>query len=120
MSILNRIGSELEEDEDNKLKAKEYLYGQSIAAEICNFGEVERCMIKHEINNIIFKYQINKYAPSSRGNNPLMQMCGLLSGETSSGSSSVTSNEYPWPCTNIRNLFSLQQSFSSPRAATGP
>ena len=43
-----------------KLKAKEYLHGQSIAAEICNFGEVDRCMIKKETNNIIFKYQIKK------------------------------------------------------------
>ena len=42
--MLNR-NSELKEDKD-KLKAKEYLYGQSIAAEICNFGEVDRCMIK--------------------------------------------------------------------------
>ena len=56
MSILNRIDSELKEDEDNKLKDKEYLYGQSIAAEICNFVKAGRCMIKHEINNIIFKY----------------------------------------------------------------
>ena len=56
---------------------------------------------------------------SSRGNNPLMQMCGLLSGETPSGSSSVASNDFAWPCTNSSNLFNLQQSFTSPRAATG-
>ena len=43
--MLNR-NSELKQDKDNKLKAKEYLYGQSIAAEICNFGEVDRCIIK--------------------------------------------------------------------------
>ena len=34
ISILNRMDSELKEDELNKLKDKEYLYGQSIAAEI--------------------------------------------------------------------------------------
>ena len=41
-----------------KLKDKEYLYGKSTAAEIRNFGEVERCMIQHDtqINYIIFKY----------------------------------------------------------------
>ena len=55
MSILTRIDSELKEDGDNKLKDNEYLYGQWIAAEIRNFGEIESCMIKHEINNIIFK-----------------------------------------------------------------
>ena len=59
LSMLNR-NSELKQDKDNKLKAKEYLYGQSIAAEICNFGEVDRCMTKKETNNIIFKYQIKK------------------------------------------------------------
>ena len=34
ISILNRIDSEVKEYEFNKLKDKEYLYGQSIAAEI--------------------------------------------------------------------------------------
>ena len=80
MSILSWIDSKLKEDEDNKLKDKKYLYAQSIAAETRNFEEVERCMIKHEINNIIFKYQMNKYASSSSANNPLIQMCGLISG----------------------------------------
>ena len=134
MSILNRIDSELKEDEGNKLKDKEYLYKQSIAAKIRNFGEEERCMIKYEINNIIFKYQMNKYASSrnannplmqmskytssSRANNPLIQICGFISGETSSRSSSVASNEFAWLSTNICNLFSLQQGLNSPRATT--
>ena len=74
MSILNRIDSESKEDEDNKLKDMEYLYGQSIAAEIRNFGEAKRCIIKHEINNIIFKYQMNKYVSSIIASNPLMQI----------------------------------------------
>ena len=73
MSILNRSDSELKEDEDNKLNDKVCLHGQSIAIEIRNFGEVERCMIKQEINNI-FKYQMNKYVSSSSANNPLMQV----------------------------------------------
>ena len=118
MSILNGIDSELKDDEDNKLKDNEYLYGQSIATKICIFGEVETCMIKHKISNIIFKYQLNKYASNSSPNNPLMQMCGLISGETPSMSSSVAPNEFAWPSTNSRNLLNLQQSFTSPRAAT--
>ena len=79
MSIFNRIDSELMEDEHNKLKDNEYLYGHPIDAKIHNFGEVERCMIKHEINNIVFKYEMNKYVSASSANNPLMQMCGLIS-----------------------------------------
>ena len=38
MLMLSRIDGELKEDMDNKLKDKEYLWGQSIAAEIRNFG----------------------------------------------------------------------------------
>ena len=118
MSILNRSDSELKVDENNKLNDTVYLHGQSIALEIRNFGEVERCMIKQEINNIIFKYQMNKYASSSNANNPLMYMCGLISGETPPRSPPVASNEFPWPSTNSHHLFSPQQSFTSPRAAT--
>ena len=55
MPVLNRIDSKLNEDKDNKLRDKDYLYGQSIATEIRYFWIVERCMIKNEINNIIFK-----------------------------------------------------------------
>ena len=117
MPILNPIDSELKENDHNKLKDKEYLYGQSIAAEIRNFGELERCMIKHKINNIIFKYQMNNYASSSSPNNPLMRMWGLISGEFI-WSSSVDSNEFALPSTNSHNLFSPQKNFTSSRAAT--
>ena len=61
---------------------------------------------------------MNKYVSSSSANNPLMQMGGLISGETPSRSSSVAFNEIAWPSTNSNNLFSPQQSFPSPRAAT--
>ena len=77
MSILNQIDSELKEDEDNKFKDKEYWYGQSIAAETQKCVEVRRYIRKHEINSIIFKYQMNNYASSSSANYPLMQMCDL-------------------------------------------
>ena len=65
MSILNRIDSKLKEDGDSKLKDKEYLYGRSLAAKVRNFGEVQRCMIKHKVIyqiNIICRYQ--KYVSS--------------------------------------------------------
>ena len=62
--------------------------------------------------------QMNNYALSSSANSSLMQMCGLLSGETPSKSSLVAFNELAWPNTNSRNLFSPQQSFTSPRTAT--
>ena len=61
---------------------------------------------------------MNKYASSSSANNPLMQMCDLISGETPSRSSSVASNEFFWPSTNSRNLFSPQKIFTSRRTAT--
>ena len=34
---------------------------ESLALEIKQFNEQERCLIKHEINNIIFKHQMNKF-----------------------------------------------------------
>ena len=68
MSIMEKMENELKEDKDNKSQDPEYLYAQSLAAELRNFGEVERCMIKHEINNIIFKYQMNKYRDLSSSN----------------------------------------------------
>ena len=42
---------------------------------------------------------MNKYASSSSANNPLMQMCGLMSRETPSRFSSVASNEFAWSST---------------------
>ena len=37
---------------------KEYFYGQTVAASMGKLGDMEKCMIKHEINNILFKYQM--------------------------------------------------------------
>ena len=63
--------------------------------------------------------QMNKCALNSSVNNSLMQMCGLLSGETPSRSSLVVAfNKLAWPSTNSRNLFSPQQNFTSTRAGT--
>ena len=37
------------------------MFGDSIAAELRTFSEVERCRIKHEINDILFSHQMKKF-----------------------------------------------------------
>ena len=45
----------------HEVKDKESIFGDSIAAELRTFSEVERCRIKHEINDILFSHQMNKF-----------------------------------------------------------
>ena len=54
-------------DERLLLKKKQFsiiekiTFGDSIAAQLLTFSEVERCSIKHEINDILFNYQMKKF-----------------------------------------------------------
>ena len=58
LSILSRIDKKLKEESKTKETQDEvYLYGQTVAASILKLEDMENCMIKHEINNILFKYQ---------------------------------------------------------------
>ena len=40
---------------------KDELFGESIAAEIKGFTEIEKAMVKNEIRQVIYKYQISRY-----------------------------------------------------------
>ena len=54
-----RIDKELKEESETKVSQdKEYFYRQTVAASMAKLGDMEKCMIKHEINNILFKYQM--------------------------------------------------------------
>ena len=60
MFILNRIDKELKEESETKeTQDEEHFYGQTVAVSIRKLGDMEKCMIKHEINNILFKCQIS-------------------------------------------------------------
>ena len=60
LSILNRIDKELKEESETKeTQDEEYFYGQTVVASIRKLGDMEKCMLKHEINNILFKYQMS-------------------------------------------------------------
>ena len=62
LSILNQIEKELKQDSETKeTQDEECFYGQTAAASIRKLGNMEKCMIKHEINNILFKYQMSMY-----------------------------------------------------------
>ena len=41
----------------------EETYFTNLACELRRFTEEEKCLIKHEINNVMFKYQMRKYIP---------------------------------------------------------
>ena len=51
----------INDDNENHNKDIEYLFVQAAAADIRTLSETERCMIKHEINNSIFKHQMKKF-----------------------------------------------------------
>ena len=60
MSILNRIDKELKEESETKeTQDEEYFYSQTVAASMRKLEDMEKCMINHEINNILFKYQMS-------------------------------------------------------------
>ena len=58
--MLNRIDKQLKEESKTKeSQDKQYFHGQIVASSIRKLGDMEKCMIKHEINNILFKYQMS-------------------------------------------------------------
>lgn len=46
----------------SKGRDKEDLYGAFIASELRSFDERERCIIKHEISDILFQHQMRKFS----------------------------------------------------------
>ena len=69
LSILNRIDKELKERSETKeTQDEEYFYGQTVAASVRKLRDMEKCMIKHEINNILFKYQMSMYKTQNTAN----------------------------------------------------
>ena len=62
LSILNRTDKELKEvGETKETQDEEYFHGQTVAASIRKLADMEKCVIKHKINNILFKYQMSMY-----------------------------------------------------------
>ena len=50
-----------EEGETKETQDEEYFYGQTVAASKQKLGDMEKCMIKHEINNVLLQYQMSMY-----------------------------------------------------------
>ena len=60
--MLNQIEKVLKEESETKETQDEvFFYGQTAATSIRKLGNMEKCMIKHEINNILFKHQMSMY-----------------------------------------------------------
>ena len=68
-----RLMEEMEKDilkdrrsqESNMAKDAVDTFCDSLASELRHFSEQERCLVKHEINNIIFKFQMAKFHSQS-------------------------------------------------------
>ena len=103
ISILNRIDKELKEESESKeSQDEEYFYGQTAAASIRKLGDMEKCMAKHEINNILFKYQMSMYEAQNTASTS--QGIAYPTPPTPIRFSAVTSNDLNWQHTNVSNF----------------
>ena len=103
MLILNRIDKELKEESKAKeTQYKEYFYGQTVAASIRNLGDMEKYMIKHEINNILFKYQMNMY--NAQNTSSTSQRITYPTPTNLIRFSAVTSNNFNWQHSHASNF----------------
>ena len=95
LSILNRNGKELKEESETKeTQDKEYFYGQTVAASIRKLEDIEKCMIKHEVNNILFKYHMSMYKAQNTASTS--QRIAYPTPPTPTRFSAVTSNDFNW------------------------
>ena len=100
---INRINKELKEESETKgTQDEEYFYGQRVAASIPKLGDMEKCMIKHEINNILFKYQMSMYKTQTTASTS--QRIAYPTPPTPTRFSAVTSNDFNWQHTHASNF----------------
>ena len=103
MLILNQIDKELKEESKAKENQdKEYFYGQAVAASIRNLGDMEKYMIKHEINNILFKYQMSMY--NAQNTSSTSQRIAYPTPTSPIRFSAITSNNFNWQHTHASNF----------------
>ena len=91
-----------EESETKKTQDEEYCYGQTVAASIRKLGDMEKCMIKHEINNILFKYHVSMYKAQNTASTS--QRTAYPTPPNSTRFSVVTSNDFNWQHTHASNF----------------
>ena len=103
LSMLNRIDKEFKgKSETKETEDEEYFYGQTVAASIRKPGDMEKCMIKQEINNMLFEYQMNMYKVQ---NNPsTSERIPYPTLPTPTSFSAVTSNDFNWQYTRTSNF----------------
>ena len=103
MFILNRIDKELKEESETKeTQDEKHFYGQTVAVSIRKLGDMEKCMIKHEINNILFKYQISLY--KAQNTSSTSQKIACPTPPTPTRFSAVTSNDFNWQHTHAASF----------------
>ena len=102
LSILNRTDKELKEvGETKETQDEEYFHGQTVAASIRKLADMEKCVIKHKINNILFKYQMSMYKAQNTASTS--QRIAYPTPPTPTRFSAVTSNDFHWRHTHASN-----------------
>lgn len=64
--LMDEIENDIVKEREQRTKKSEDAedtFCASLASELRQFSQEERCLIKHEINNIIFRYQMSKFRP---------------------------------------------------------
>ena len=103
LSILNRIDKELKEQSETiETQDEEYFYDQTVAASKRKLGDMEKCMIKHEINNIPFKYQMSLYKAQNTASTS--QRIAYPTPPTPTRFFAVTSSDFNWQHTHASNF----------------
>ena len=103
LSILNRTNKELKKQSETKeTQDEDYFYGQTVAASIRKLRNMDKCMIKHEINKILFKYQMSMCKAQNTGSTS--QRIAYPTPPTPTRFSAVTSNDFNWQHTHAPNF----------------
>ena len=64
LKIIRDLHSTIKQSaEDKKEESPDEVYGRYIASEVGRFNELEKTMLKHEIEGVLFKYKMLKYKP---------------------------------------------------------
>ena len=66
LQLLDEMEQDIIKEREHKSESSEDAedaFCASLASELSQFSQEERCLIKHEINNTVFRYQMAKFPP---------------------------------------------------------
>ena len=106
-----------EESETKETQDEEYFYGQTVAASKQKLGDMEKCMIKHEINNMLLQYQMSMY--NAQNTDGTSQRIAYPTPPTPIRFSAATCNKFSWQYTHASNISQASpHGYGSPMQST--